>query len=483
MLFNSIEFLLFFPIVVICYFLMKNKYRNVFLLLASCWFYMSFIPQHIIVIAFNTVIVYFAAIHIYKNRDNKKKKKAIFIVTISLNILSIIIFKYLGFFSDTINFFGTMLSLPSIVLPDIILPVGISFHTFQAMGYMMDVFMDKDEPETNFVTYAVFLMFFPQLVAGPIERARNLINQFKYEHFITYENLSQGGRMMLWGMFKKVVVADNLSLFVDNVFTDVSAKGASALWVGVIFFAFQIYCDFSGYSDIAIGAAKILGFDLMRNFDTPYYSSSVTDFWRRWHISLSSWFRDYIYIPLGGNRVSKPRWFLNQMITFAISGIWHGANWTYVVWGMLNGFYLVVGRFTKDIRDKIKSVTKYNKIPFIPVLIGTLFTFYIVDMTWIFFRANSFSDAFFVLKTLHTYIPNFSHILESFSSIASSRFIISIGSILLLMIVEFFCRGKDFKTAVGKLPMPARILSYGVLLAIIIIFGAYDNKSFIYFQF
>lgn len=483
MLFNSIEFLIFFPFTTVCYFLLKNKYRNLFLLIASCWFYMSFIPAYILIVGFTTVIVYIATLLMDRFETDNRKRKIIFTVTVIINILTVIWFKYLGFFADTLNFFGTGIGLPVIVLPDVILPIGISFHTFQAMGYMIDVYTRKDTTEKNFITYALFLMYYPQLVAGPIERARNLIDQFKYEHYITYENISQGGRMMLWGMFKKVVVADNLAMFVDHVYGDVTSKGPAALWVGIIFFAFQIYCDFSGYSDIAIGAARIKGFHLMRNFDTPYYASTVTDFWRRWHISLSTWFRDYIYIPLGGNRVSRPRWCLNQLITFSISGIWHGAAWTYVVWGVLNGIYLIAGKLTFDIREKIKKVTGYAKIPLLPGIVGTAVTFYIVCMTWIFFRAESFADAFYVLNRVTTYIPDFSRIPGAFNAIPSSRLIISIGAIVLLFVVDFFCRGSDFKTAVGKMPMPARITSYGLLLAVIVLFGAYDNKSFIYFQF
>lgn len=483
MLFNSIEFLLFFPITVICFFLLKQKYRSTFLLMASCWFYMAFIPKYILIVGFTTVIVYFAAILVDRYEGDKRKRRLVFVTTITLNILTIVIFKYLGLFADTINFFGVRVGMKTIVLPEIILPVGISFHTFQAMGYLIDVYMGKDKPEKNFITYAVFLMYFPQLVAGPIERARNLIDQFKYEHYLTYENLSQGGRIMLWGMFKKVVVADNLSMFVDYIYGDVTTQGAAVLWVGIIFFSFQIYCDFSGYSDIAIGCAQIMGFKLMRNFDTPYYAATVTDFWRRWHISLSTWFRDYIYIPLGGNRVSKPRWCLNQMITFGISGIWHGANWTFVVWGLLNGIYLVIGKLTMKFREKVKKLTGYDKIPALSYIAGVAVTFYIVSMTWIFFRAASFGDAFYVIKQVTTYIPDFTRVPEALAAIPSSRFIISIGAVVILMSVEYFCRGSDFRTAVGKLPAPARIISYGMLLAVIVLFGAYDNKSFIYFQF
>ena len=345
MLFNSVEFMLFFPTVVIIYFLLPYKLkvrtrelevRNWFLLAASCYFYMSFIPVYIFILIIDGFVDYTGSYFIEKYRDNAKLKKLFFIIPLIIDLSVLVYFKYAYFTTGIINFFGLKLGMSAIVLPDIILPIGISFHTFQGIGYLIDVYKGKVKVERNPVTYTLFLMFFPQLVAGPIERTANLMNQFKEKHYLTYINISQGGRMMLWGMVKKILIADNLAIFVDAVYKSPQSYGNTAIFIAVIFFAFQIYCDFSGYSDIAIGAAQIMGFRLMKNFDMPYFSTSMTNFWRKWHISLSTWFRDYIYIPLGGNRVSRPRWCLNQIITFSISGLWHGASFTFIIWGFLH---------------------------------------------------------------------------------------------------------------------------------------------------
>lgn len=319
MLFNSIEFLLFFPAVVIIYFLLPHRFRNWFLLAASCYFYMSFIPVYIIILIIDGFVDYAGSHLIEKYKDNKKLKRLFFILPIIINLGVLAYFKYAYFVTGVINLFGVKIGLDTIVLPKIILPIGISFHTFQGMGYLIDVYKGKIKAEKNPVKYTLFLMFFPQLVAGPIERAENLMNQFEERHYLNYANLSQGWRMMLWGMVKKILIADNLAVFVDTVYKSPESYGNTAVYIAVIFFVFQIYCDFSGYSDIATGAAQIMGFRLMKNFDMPYFSASMTNFWRRWHISLSTWFKDYIYIPLGGNRVSRPKWCFNQLLTFTIS--------------------------------------------------------------------------------------------------------------------------------------------------------------------
>ena len=337
MLFNSIEFLIFFPVVIAVYFLLPYKLRRYFLLAASCFFYMSFIPKYILILLFTTIVDYTGARLIEKFRDRKKLSKTFFIIALTCNIGLLVWFKYLGVIGDTINFFGRMISLKTIVVPEIALPIGISFHTFQSMGYLIDTYTGKEKAEKSFIDFALFLMYFPQLVAGPIERSRNLFSQLKADHDLKAENVSIGGRKMLWGMFKKVVVADNLALFADTMFDHPGSFGGLGTLIGVLCFTVQIYCDFSGYSDIAIGCAKVMDIDLMMNFDTPYFSHTTPEFWRRWHISLSTWFRDYVYIPLGGNRVSKPRWVFNQLFTFTVSGVWHGAGYTYVLWGFING--------------------------------------------------------------------------------------------------------------------------------------------------
>ena len=479
MLFNSIQFLIFFPIVVIIFFILPHKFRKYFLLAASYYFYMIFIPKYLLIPIFVTFIDYFSAILVRKFREEDKTflKKFSFIAAVVFNVGILAFFKYLGLFEDTINFFGHMISLKTIVLPEITLPIGISFLTFQSMGYLIDAYRGDEPVETNFIDFSLFILFFPQLVAGPIERSRNLKPQLKRESFLRYDNISIGGRRMLWGMFKKVVVADNVSMFADAVFKNVDGYSGFGLILGILAFSVQIYCDFSGYSDIAVGCAKIMDIDLMTNFDTPYFSASVTEFWRRWHISLSTWFKDYVYIPMGGNRVSTPRWVFNQMITFTISGIWHGADFTFAFWGILNGLYIIISRFVQPIKKKITGILHTGKIPRISHGISVIITFALISFTWIFFRANTFRDAFYVISNM------FKSTSYDFSVISEFRAWIAVFAPVLLLIIEGMSKSQKIASWYIKSPAIIRISSYGLLLAIIIIFGAYDNKSFIYFQF
>lgn len=478
MLFNSLEFLLFFPITVILYFLLPHKFRRYFLLFASVFFYMSFIPKYILILGFTTVVDYTAARLISKFSDRKALKKTVFIIGVLLNVGLLITFKYLGLLGDTINFFGHMVSMKTVVLPELILPIGISFHTFQSMGYLIDVYKGSVPAERNFFDFALFLMFFPQLVAGPIERTANLMGQLKERHTLRAENVSAGGRIMLWGMFKKVVVADSLAIVADRVFNNVGKFSGFGLVIGVLCFTFQIYCDFSGYSDIAIGCAKVMGINLMKNFDAPYFSASVPEFWRRWHISLSTWFKDYVYIPLGGNRVSKPRWVLNQLITFTVSGIWHGASYTYVVWGFLNGIYIVVSRFVKPIKEKTARLLHAENKPIVTKPFSVLVTFTLISFSWIFFRANSFSDAFYIIKNI------FSPTAIDLGNISAFRIGVCIGAVILLMVVEgIMSAGGRAVAAFHRAPHALRVVGYGTLVAIILIFGAFGQNQFIYFQF
>ena len=478
MLFNSIEFLIFFPVVAAVFFLLPHKLRRYFLLAASCFFYMSFIPKYILILLFTTIVDYSGALLIEKFRDDRKKAKLFFILALCCNIGLLVWFKYLGVIGDTINFFGKMLSLKTLVVPEIALPIGISFHTFQSMGYLIDTYTGKEKAERSFIDFALFLMFFPQLVAGPIERSRNLFSQLKAKHSLKAENVSLGGRKMLWGMFKKVVVADNLALFADAMFDDPGKFGGLGTLVGVLCFTVQIYCDFSGYSDIAIGCAKIMDIDLMKNFETPYFSKTVPEFWRRWHISLSTWFRDYVYIPLGGNRVSKPRWVFNQLFTFTVSGVWHGAGYTYVIWGFLNGIYICVSRFVSPIRDSIAEKIRLTKLPALRGLIQTLVTFALSAFSWIFFRANTVGDSFFIVERL------FSPTVSDYGAIPELRVYVAVCAVLLLFIAEFLMNyGKKVVELYFRMPHLVRIVTYALLVAGIVLFGAYDNKAFIYFQF
>jgi len=355
MLFNSIEFIIFFPIVVAAYFALPGKFRWILLLIASYYFYMCWNYNYIILILISTFIDYFAGLGMGKTKV-QLKKNLLLILSLTANLGLLFFFKYLNFFSVNLNaFFDQINIFYNVPQYDYLLPVGISFYTFQTLSYTIDVYSGKKEPEKHFGIFALYVSFFPQLVAGPIERSTRLLPQF-YKHYkIDYVRIRDGVLLMVWGFFKKVVIADRLSEYVNTVYNNADNYGGFHDIIATFFFGTQIYCDFSGYSDIAIGSAMVLGYDLMLNFRRPYLSRSIKEFWSRWHISLSTWFRDYLYIPLGGNRVVKWRWYYNLFITFLISGLWHGANWTFVVWGALHGFYLLAAIVTNNWRNKMSD--------------------------------------------------------------------------------------------------------------------------------
>jgi len=357
MLFNSLEFAIFFPVVAALYFLLPFRWRTPMLLVASSIFYMAFIPAYILILLVTILIDYWAGI--YLERVTGRGRRTLLIVSILATCAVLFVFKYYTFFTGSFaglsGWLGWPLSWPTL---HIILPIGLSFHTFQSLSYVVEVYFGRQKAEKNFITYATYVMFFPQLVAGPIERPQNLLHQFYENHSFDYERVTSGLKRMAWGFFKKLVVADRLALYVNDVYASPPAFNGLQLTIATVFFAYQIYCDFSGYSDIAIGSARVLGFRLMENFNTPYYSSSISEFWRRWHISLSTWFRDYVYLPLGGSRVSAPRRYFNLLTTFTVSGLWHGASWTYVFWGLINGLYLVFGLATKEFRSRYVNFTR-----------------------------------------------------------------------------------------------------------------------------
>lgn len=333
MLFNSIAFMIFLPIVFILYWILPHRYRWIFLLVSSYYFYMSWDAKYIILILFTTGVSYFAALLI-ESQESKVRKKIILSSAVLFCLVGLFFFKYFNFFSESIMVLLKCFEIPvKPVLLKLVLPVGISFYSFQTLSYIIDVYRGKAKAERHFGVYATFISFFPQLVAGPIERTENLLPQIKQKHTFNYDMSIYGLKLMLWGYFKKLVIADAIAQYVDPVFAMPSAYGGIDFFIAASFFTIQIYCDFSGYSDIAIGTAKLFGINLMTNFKSPYFSTSIQEFWSRWHISLSTWFRDYIYIPLGGNRCSKLRHSFNLLITFLISGLWHGANWTFVLWG------------------------------------------------------------------------------------------------------------------------------------------------------
>ncbi|HNY12249.1 MAG TPA: MBOAT family O-acyltransferase, partial [Candidatus Wallbacteria bacterium] len=397
MLFNSIEFIIFFIIVTQIYFILPFKSRWLLLLIVSCYFYMVFIPQYILILFITIITDYFAGIFI-ENAIGQRRKIYLIISLIS-NIGFLAFFKYYNFFSDNVslllNFLNVSYRPPNI---DIILPIGLSFHTFQAMSYTIEVYRKMQKAEHHFGIYALYVMFYPQLVAGPIERPQNLIHQFYENHIFDFNRVKSGLKLMLWGMFKKVVIADRLCVFVDKVYNNPTNYEGFPLILATVFFAFQIYCDFSGYSDIAIGAARVMGFKLMTNFNRPYFSKSIGEFWKRWHISLSTWFKDYLYIPIGGSKVSLFRHQFNLFFTFLISGLWHGANWTFVAWGALNGFYLILENLTWNFRNDITTLIGLNKVPYIHKFIKIIITFSLTNIAWVFFRANNISDALYIIS-------------------------------------------------------------------------------------
>lgn len=499
MLFNSQEFLIFFPIVLFVYYIIPSKIRYIWLLFASYYFYMCWNAKYALLLLFSTVVTYLSGILIDKiknkegiTEDNRVKLKKLCVAgSFILNLSVLFFFKYFEFAAQNINrifhLININLNMPAF---DVLLPVGISFYTFQALSYTIDIYRDEIYAEKNFLRYALFVSFFPQLVAGPIERSKNLLKQLAIPTKVDWDMARKGLLLMLWGYFLKIVLADRIAIFVDTVYGDYNTYGGYYLIVATILFAVQIYCDFYGYSTIAMGAAMILGIKLMENFDAPYLSKSVAEFWRRWHISLSSWFRDYLYIPLGGNRKGRLRKYINLMAVFLTSGLWHGAQWSFVVWGGLNGIYQIIGDILRPVRDKLVRVFELRRETFSHKLFKVISTFVLVDFAWLFFRAQSFKEALIIIKSMFTdYNP---WILFDGSiyncGLDSKNFMLMLIAILILLIADIFkYKGIKISEVILKQEYWFRWLVFGVSSSLILLFGiwgsAYDASSFIYFQF
>lgn len=481
MLFNSYNFLVFFIVVTSLYFIIPHQKRWLLLLFASCYFYMAFVPVYILILGFTIVIDYFAGIQIEKATD--QKRKLFLILSLIANIGVLVFFKYFNFINFNLTFlfksFNYHNPLPYL---SILLPIGLSFHTFQAMSYTIEVYRGNHPAEKHFGIYALYVMFYPQLVAGPIERPQNILYQFRQKHNFNYNLVTSGLKLATWGLFKKVVIADRLSVVVDSVYNHPQNFNSLGLIVATVFFAFQIYCDFSGYSDMAIGIARVMGFKLMTNFNKPYQAKSLNEFWLRWHISLSSWFRDYLYIPLGGNRVSIPRWYLNLLIVFVISGLWHGASWTYIIWGALHGFYLIFALITKSFRQKFNHAVFIDKFSFLSVLT----TFLLVCFAWIFFRADNLQIAFYIVKNMFTGIPslikNPHHIIQDYG-LNNKEMALSIFLIVFLEGFNYLQSHKKILQVFAQKPVYIRWIAYYALLMMILVFGEFSDRQFIYFQF
>jgi alginate O-acetyltransferase complex protein AlgI len=479
MLFNSLEFAIFLPVVLGIFFLLAQRHRVPWLLAASCVFYMAFIPVYILILLITILIDYVAGIYIETAQG--RKRKALLWVSILSTCLVLFVFKYFGFFTGNFvaaaNLFGWHLPAPAL---KIILPIGLSFHTFQSLSYVVEVYRGHQKAERNFIIYATYVMFFPQLVAGPIERPQNLLHQFRERHDFDPDQVTAGLKRMAWGFFKKLVVADRLSLYVNDVYAAPQQFNGLQLTLATVFFAYQIYCDFSGYSDIAIGCAQMMGFKLMENFRTPYYALSISEFWRRWHISLSTWFRDYVYFPLGGNRVGRSRWFANLMITFAISGLWHGANWTYVVWGVLNGFYLVMGVATQDARDGFWGKLGLTKETTGRRAIMLASTFALTLLAWIIFRARNLTDAWYVMTHLTSG--------WNFHDIKTEQFLlrqmpVALAALIALELGHLWQRRGSIAIRLKGLSVGPRWALYLAFVMSVLMFGIYRKAQFIYFQF
>lgn len=497
MLFNSLDFLIFFPIVTLIYFVIPHKIRYIWLLVCSYYFYMCWNAAYALLLFVSTFITWLSGLaigNIVKNgKDdaNRQQSKGIVAISFILNLTILAFFKYAGFAVNSVNQLfqavGIRFMVPKV---DVLLPVGISFYIFQALSYTVDVYRGDVKVEKNLLKYMVFVSFFPQLVAGPIERSSRLLEQFYEKHSFDFERVCRGLMIMLWGFFQKLVVADRLAVLVNQVFLYNSYYSGIEIIVAVMFFAVQIYCDFAGYSNIAIGASQVMGFELMENFRQPYLANSVSDFWRRWHISLTSWFRDYLYIPLGGNRKGKLAKYRNIMIVFLTSGLWHGANWTYVVWGGLNGLFQVIADLTKKPRQKLKAFFKIRQESGSWRILSTVITFILVDFTWIFFRADSMADALQIISRIFSQFNPWVLVDGTLYTLGLSQmdFWIGILSIAVLLTVDIVHeRGVKIRSWVLQQNLWFRWSIYLGAIFFILIFGFYgpnyDASQFIYFQF
>ncbi|MCX7748016.1 MAG: MBOAT family protein [Clostridia bacterium] len=490
MLFNSFEFMIFFPVVTLLYFLLPHRFRWILLLSASCIFYMYFIPIYILVLFATILVDYFAGIYIENTLG--RRRKVYLIASIISTCFILFIFKYFLFFNNNIaalaKFIGWNYPLEALSL---VLPIGLSFHTFQSLSYVIEVYFGRQKAEKNFGIYALYVMFYPQLVAGPIERPQNMLHQFHQEHNFDAQRVAEGLKMMMWGMFKKVVIADRLAVLVNNVYNEPYVHSGLSLIIATIFFAIQIYCDFSGYSDIALGSAKVMGFNLMVNFNKPYFAKSIPEFWRRWHISLSTWFKDYVYIPLGGSRVSAGKWIRNIFIVFIISGFWHGANWTFIIWGALHGSYQAFSILTKPIREKISSVLKIHKIPAFKSFLQRTATISLVLIAWVFFRANHVGDAFYIIRNFFTGYDMagvgdfYQYLRVSFGGLGFSKvdMVLAVLSVFVLLFYDFLDSRKPVLERLSDKPLWSRWAIYYAVIFFIIFFGNFGKVDFIYFQF
>ena len=471
MLFNTIDFAIFLPLVVIIYYLIPHRFRWILLLAASYFFYMSWRVEYILLIVASTLVDYFSGIRM-EGLPDRKSRLPWLILSLSINLGLLFFFKYFNFATENLNaLFDRVGFSAEIPLMKLLLPVGISFYTFQTLSYTIEVYYGKQKAERHLGYFALYVSFFPQLVAGPIERYSRLAPQFRERQVISHENLSRGLRLILYGLFIKMVIADNVSGIVDQVYAHPENFASADVLKGVFLYSFQIYSDFYGYSTIAIGSALLLGIRIMDNFRSPYLARNISEFWQRWHISLSTWFRDYLYFPLGGNRVSKQRWILNILLVFLISGLWHGANWTFLIWGGLFGMLYILERMVNRVFKLHKEHKPYSATH----LLLALKTFLLVTVLWIFFRSQSLEEALSIFRFLSGNAP-----------LEPQALVIPLSTwifLLAFVISDVILYNRRFDTWLDGKPYVFRWLIYGILLLGIIVFAGVENFPFIYFQF
>lgn len=473
MLFNSLEFVFFFGVVTSLFFVLPHKYRWLLLLLSSCYFYMDFMPIYVLILGFTIVVDYFAGIFIDKSEG--KRRKVYLILSIIANVGILGFFKYFNFLNENVTaFLGVFNYHNPVQNTTFPLPIGLSFHTFQAMSYTIEVYRGNQKSEKKFGIYALYVMFYPQLVAGPIERPQNIIHQFYKPQKFEYNRVVMGLKIMLWGFFKKLVIADRMGIYVNTVYGSPEHHSGFTLFVATLFFGFQDYCDFSGYSDIAIGSAKVMGFNLMENFRRPFFGKSITEKCLRWHISLYTWFRDYIYTPLSmKGKKSKGKMFFNVLLIFTLSGLWHGAAWTFLVWGFLTGAFIVIERiYQSAVRPK-----RFLK-GFWLIFLGTSVSFIMYMPTALFFRAQSIGDALLILRKIVTLDGT-----RLFKGEPPSAFWYCFWVGWFLLIVEFFQEYYPKVKVIGHPNIAVRFTAYVALLTILLMIGVFSGSQFIYFQF
>ena len=478
MLFNSLQFLVFFSIVSAAHFALPHRSRWVLLFFASCYFYMVLVPEYILILFFLILVDYAAGIFI--ERTGGAMRRSILIGSLVANIGMLGVFKYFNFVDQNLVLLFNSMGLHYAASHlHIILPIGLSFHTFQSMSYTIEVYRGRQKAEYHLGIYACYVLFYPQMVAGPIERPYNLLRQFREEKSFDYQRVTDGLKLMMWGLFKKWVIADRLAILVNQVYGNPAGYAGWPLLLATYAFAFQIYCDFSGYSDIAIGAAQVMGFKLMTNFNRPYYAKSIGEFWKRWHISLSTWFRDYLYIPLGGNRVTRWRWYFNLFFVFLVSGLWHGANWTFVIWGGLHGFYLISSIWTEKLRESVARFVGLTRYPVIRKWLRVFITFHLVLLSWVFFRARSVGEVWFILTHMFQ-MPAMPHINLGLHGLDIP---VVLTALLMMEGVHLLQRGGSVRQLLAGRPGWVRWSLYATATLMILLFGEFTSTDFIYFQF